>query len=85
MDIDAAITHLQSLGLYVDRHVPGGMTDHQATDGLTIARELHDDGDLAALVDACFVFRLRDGWVLRKPKFGGPIRTALRNQRSTDV
>jgi len=22
---------------------------------------------------------------LRKPKFGGPIRTALRNQRSTDV
>jgi len=23
--------------------------------------------------------------LVRKPKFGGPIRTALRNQRSTDV
>jgi len=27
----------------------------------------------------------QDRTLLRKPKFGGPIRTALRNQRSTDV
>jgi len=34
------------------------------------------------------MFPINAGWqqsVLRKPKFGGPIRTALRNQRSTDV
>jgi len=29
--------------------------------------------------------RIPAAWQLRKPKFGGPIRTALRNQRSTDV
>jgi len=30
-------------------------------------------------------FGSRQEHVVRKPKFGGPIRTALRNQRSTDV
>ena len=65
MDIVTAITRLRSLGLYVDRHVPGGMTDRELTDGLTIARELRDGGGLAVLVDPCFVFPARDGWAYR--------------------
>jgi len=31
------------------------------------------------------LYRMDRSPPLRKPKFGGPIRTALRNQRSTDV
>jgi len=47
--------------------------------------------DYLLLAAACFLFfrslrtALGKTILLRKPKFGGPIRTALRNQRSTDV
>ena len=65
MDIDSAISHLESLGLYVDRHVPGAMSDAASNEGLTIARALVPQGGLHHLEDACFVFPLRGAWCYR--------------------
>ena len=65
MDIDTAITHLKSLGLYVERCVPGALSDVDPNDGLTIARALIPQDGLHHLEDACFVFPLRDAWCYR--------------------
>ena len=65
MDIHSAILHLESLGLYVDRCVPGAMSDAGPTDGLTIARASVPQDGLHHLEDACFVFPLRDAWCYR--------------------
>jgi len=56
MDIDTAIRRLKSLGLYVERHVPGAMTDRAPSDGLTIARARMPQDGLHHLDDICFVF-----------------------------
>lgn len=65
MDISAAITRLESLGLYVARRVPGAMTDRSSTDGLTIARSCVPQDGIRHLEDACFVFPIREGWCYR--------------------
>ncbi len=65
MDIDTAIKRLKSLGLYVERHVPGAMTDRSPSDGLTIAHALVPQDGLHHLDDACFIFPIRDGWCYR--------------------
>lgn len=62
MDVNPAISHLESLGLYVDRNVPDAMSDAASPDGFTIARALVPQDDLSHLDDACFVFALRGRW-----------------------
>ena len=65
MDINSATSHLQSLGLHVERHAPGAMSDAAPTDGLTIARALVPQDSLHRLEDACFVFPLGGAWCYR--------------------
>ncbi len=65
MNADSAIARLEELGLYVYRHVPGGMTDQGPSDGLTIARSIETHGEIEGLIDVCFVFPLQRAWVYR--------------------
>lgn len=65
MDITAAIRHLESLGLYVARHVPGGMTDRSSTDGLTVARARVPLDWFHRLEEVCYIFPIRERWCYR--------------------
>lgn len=63
--MDSEVERLQQLGLYVERNVPGAMTDRAPSDGLTIARALVPQDGLYHLEDACFVFPLNNCWTYR--------------------
>jgi hypothetical protein len=65
MDVAEAISHLTSLGLHVSQHVPGGMTDRDPSDGLTIARAVVPVGEVDTLEDVCHIFPLRSRWCYR--------------------
>lgn len=94
MDADSAIARFEELGLYVNRYVPGAMTDQEATDGLTIARSTERRGEIDTLIDVCFVFPLQGAWVYRNWNgIGGrapddvhieglPLETAIRHVES---
>jgi len=58
---------------------------HRCDEIAASSKQFWDDYESFGLVEPKPKDTSADILPLRKPKFGGPIRTALRNQRSTDV